>query len=243
MPWKKFRRQVFRLQRGIFKAEKLGQIHRVKRLQRLLLRSKAAKFLAVRQVTQLNLGKKTAGVDGKTALTTKERFQTFHNLHKNWDKWNHRPLRRVNIPKPDGRVRGLGIPTIADRAWQCLLKYVAEPCHEATAGARSYGFRPGRGAHDCQKLLFNNLNSFCNGFNKRVYEADIEKCFDRISHKAILDGVVLPKEAKKGLAKAIRAGVRGETPSSIEGTPQGGTISPKKSKHCPKWVRRCNAQD
>jgi len=107
-----------------------------------------------------------------------------------------------------------------------LLKYAAEPAYEATAGERSYGFRLGRSTHDAQKYIFLNLCSHKNGKNKVILETDISKCFDKISHKAMLDGVVLPKEAKKGLKLAIRAGVKGEYPSSIEGTPQGGVISP-----------------
>ncbi len=198
LPWKKFRRHRFRLQKAIFKAQKNGNKAKVKRLQRLLLRSRAVKALAVRQVTQSNQGKKTPGVDGKTALSTKERLNLCQLLHQKWDSWQHQTLRRVNIPKPNGKKRGLGIPTIADRAWQCLLKYAAEPAYEATAGERSYGFRPGRSAHDAQKLIFCNLNSDTNGRDKRVLETDISKCFDKISHKAILKGVVLPKEANKG---------------------------------------------
>ena len=161
---------------------------KVKLLQRLLLRSRAAQALAVKQVTQLNRGKKTPGVDGKT--------------------------------------RGLGIPTIADRAWQALLKLAAEPAYEATAGERSYGFRPGRCTADAQKLIFSNLNSEANGREKLILETDISKCFDEVDHKVILKGVVLPTEAKRGLKTAIKAGVRGEYPSSIKGTPQGGVISP-----------------
>ena len=226
LPWKKFCRQVFRLQRAIYKAQKNGNKAKVKRLQRLLLRSRAAKALAVRQVTQLNAGRKTEGVDGKTALSTKERLDLCQRLVQKWDKWQHQKLRRVNIPKPNGKTRGLGIPTIADRAWQGLLKYAAEPAYEATAGERSYGFRPGRSAHDAQKLIFNNLKSDCDGKEKRILETDISKCFDKISHKAILKGVVLPKEAKEVLREAIKAGVKGEYPSSEESTPQGGVISP-----------------
>ncbi|MBC6418584.1 MAG: hypothetical protein GDA44_07215 [Prochloron sp. SP5CPC1] len=100
-----------------------------------------------------------------------------------------------------------------------MLKYVAEPTYEATAGERSYGFRPGRSAHDAQKLMFSNLNRSNNGKDKNILETDIPKCFDKISHKAMLEGVILPKEAKQGLKRAIKAGVKGEYPSSIEGTP------------------------
>lgn len=114
---------MFRLQVRIFKAQKNGNLRLVRRLQKLLLSSKAAKLLAGWQVTQLNAGKKTAGVDGKKALEPAQRLALFEALVKNWKQWKHEPLKQVWIPKADGTNRGLGIPTISDRAYQCLLKY------------------------------------------------------------------------------------------------------------------------
>src|SRR4028119_2156874 len=103
LPWKTFQKTVFRLQVRIFKARKNGNHKLVRKLQKLLLSSKAAKYLAVRQVTQLNQGKATAGVDGKTALNPKERMQLAQNLANSWKKWEHQKLRRVSIPKKDGK--------------------------------------------------------------------------------------------------------------------------------------------
>ena len=143
LPWKKFRRIVFRLQKRIYKAQMNSDYKLVKSLQRLLLGSRAAQFLAVRQVTQLNKGKRTAGVDGKTALRPKQRLDLVEELSKGWKNWQHQKLRREWIPKPDGDKRGLGIPTIGDRAYQCLLKFALEPAAEATFSVNSYGFRPG----------------------------------------------------------------------------------------------------
>lgn len=143
IPWRKLRQIVFRLQMRIFKAQKNNNLRLVRKLQKLLLSSKATKLLAIRQVTQLNSGRKTKGVDGKSALTTQERLTLFERLCKNWKQWKHQPLRRVFIPKVDGTKRGLGIPTIADRAYQCFLKYALEPAAEAKFNPNSYGFRPG----------------------------------------------------------------------------------------------------
>ncbi len=226
LPWKKFQKNVFRLQIRIFKARKKGDHKRVRQLQKLLLNSKAAKYLAVRQVTQLNQGKATTGIDGKTALNCKERMQLAEQLTSGWKSWKHQKLRRVLIPKKDGTQRKLGIPTIGDRAYQCLLKYALEPAAEATFHENSYGFRPGRGAHDVQKQIFNNLRSKSNGASKTILEMDIEKCFDNIDHKYLMSRLELPPIAIRGLKLAIKAGVRGEFPRSEMGTPQGGVISP-----------------
>ncbi len=113
---------------------------------------------------------------------------------------------------------------MADRAWQCLAKYALEPAHEATFHARSYGFRPGRSAHDAQKNLFTNLRSTSNGLNKRVIELDIEKCFDRISHTTIMDNLTAPKGIKTGIFRCLKAGINPEFPE--QGTCQGGVVSP-----------------
>jgi retron-type reverse transcriptase len=182
--------------------------------------------LAIRQVTQLNTGRKTAGVDDKKALEPSQRLALYELLVRNWKQWKHQPLKRVYIPKADGTKRGLGIPTISDRAYQCFLKYALEPAAEALFNAHSYGFRPGRGCHDAQKQVFNNLNGGnAKGKTKRILELDIEKCFDKIDHKFLMQSVQLPKAAKNGLFRAIKAGVRGEFSSSESGTPQGGVIS------------------
>ena len=128
------------------------------------------------------------------------------------------------MERNNGTKRILKVPTIADRAWQCLVKYAVEPAHEATFHARSYGFRPGRSTHDAQKALFLHLRKCTNGVNKRVLELDIAKCFDRISHQAILEKVIAPDFLTKGLHRCLKAGVNPEFPH--QGTPQGGVCSP-----------------
>ncbi len=222
--WKKFRKDLFRLQCRVFKAIRDGNKRKALSLQKLILKSKAARFLAIRQVTQLNVGKKTAGIDGKKSLTFEERFELVKMLKASSNNWYHQKLRSIPIPKKDGSIRMLKIPTIADRAWQCLVKFALEPAHEATFHEKSYGFRPGRSAHDAQKVLFNNLRSYCSGSNKRVIELDIEKCFDRISHTTIMENLIAPLGIKIGIFRCLKAGTNLEFPE--QGTPQGGVVSP-----------------
>lgn len=176
-------------------------------------------------------------MDGKKALEPSQRLALFEVLVKNWKQWKHQPLKRVYIPKVDGTKRGLGIPTISDRAYQCLIKYAWEPVAEATFNAHSYGFRPSRSCPDIQRQLFNNLNSSSNGLEKRILELDIEKCFDKIDHKFLMQSFQLPKAAKQGVFRAIKAGVRGEFPSSESGTPSWWSFQPITSKYSPSRIR------
>ena len=224
LPWKKFRRNLFRLQMRVYKAVQVGDMRKAKSIQKLILKSTAARLLAVRQVSQLNAGKKTAGIDGEKDLTPEERFELSNELKSHGSNWQHQGLREIPIPKKDGTKRILKIPTLGDRAWQCLAKYALEPAHEATFHARSYGFRTGRSAHDAQKILFINLNSHAHGIDKRVIELDIEKCFDRINHTSIMDRLIAPRSLKTGIFRCLKSGVNPEFPE--QGTPQGGVVSP-----------------
>jgi RNA-directed DNA polymerase len=224
LPWKKFRRNLFRLQVRVFKAVARGDKRTARSLQKLILKSSAAILLAIRQVTQLNKGKKTAGVDGKASLNFEERFALSVELKANANTWKHSKLREIPIPKKDGTTRMLKVPTMADRAWQCLAKFALEPAHEATFHARSYGFRTGRSAHCAQKHLFDNLCSRVNGINKRVIELDIEKCFDRINHSTVMNNLISPSGLKLGIFRCLKAGTNIGFPD--QGTPQGGVVSP-----------------
>ena len=222
--WKKFQKILFRLQKRVYKAVQVGDKRKARSLQKLILKSQSAKLLAIRQVTQLNTGKKTAGIDGKASLSFEERFTLAIELSEHHTNWKHKGLREIPIPKKDGSTRMLKVPTIADRAWQCLAKYALEPAHEATFHAKSYGFRTGRSTHDAQKILFNSLNSRCNGINKRIIELDIEACFDRINHSAIMDNLIAPAGLKLGIFRCLKAGTNIGFPD--QGTPQGGVVSP-----------------
>ncbi len=132
--------QVRRLRGRIFRARKRGDVRNVRRLQKLMLRSRSNRILAVRRVAQLNRGKKTPGVDGQTALEPRERGWLVDAL----SQWRRAlPVKRVWIPKAGGKKkRPLGIPVLWDRARQAVVLNALEPEWEAVFEGRSYGFRP-----------------------------------------------------------------------------------------------------
>ena len=183
--WRKAERSRYRLQKRIYKAASRGNVQVVHNLQRKLMRSWSARILAVRRVTQDNAGKKTAGVDGKTALTAAERVALVQELEpKQRKKRKHLPVRRVWIPKPGKpEKRPLGIPTIRDRTEQAIAKEALEPEWEAKFEPNSYGFRPGRSQHDAIAAIFLSIKQK----DKYVLDADIRGAFDHISHQALLE--------------------------------------------------------
>jgi RNA-directed DNA polymerase len=222
--WKKNQKIVFRLQRRIFKAVREGQLAKARSLQKLVLKSTAAKLLAIRQVTQLNKEKRTAGIDEKKALKTYERIQLLLALNKAATNWEHSGLKEIPILQKNGKTRMLKVATIKDRAWQVLAKLAIEPAHEATFHISSYGFRPGRSAKDAQQAIRSNLRSDHNSTEKRILKIDIEKCFDRISHTSIMNKIIAPKGLKIGIFRCLKAGTDLGYPE--QGTTQGGIISP-----------------
>lgn len=222
LPWKQIERRVFKLQKRIFRASQRGDVKAVRRLQKTLMRSWSAKCLAIRKVTPDNRGKRTAGVDGLKNLTPKQRMSLVSQLKVTGKAL---PARRVWIDKP-GRdeKRPLGIPTMQDRAKQAIVKLILEPEWEAKFESNSYGFRPGRSAHDAIEAIFQHINRK----EKYVLDADISQCFDKIDHITLLGKLNTFPVLRRQIKAWLKAGViEMVTFSKTEkGTPQRGVISP-----------------
>ena len=220
--WQLAERYVFKLQKSIYAASRRGDVKRVRKLQRTLRSSWFNRVLAVRRVTQDNQGKKTAGVDGVKSLPPSARLELVGELKLTGKS---KPTRRVWIPKPGSEERRpLGIPTMYDRALQAVVKNILEPEWEAVFEPNSYGFRPGRSAHDAVKQIKNCIQTKA----KYALDADIAKCFDRIDHEALLNKLDMRGKVRQQIKAWLKSGVidkRAFTATS-EGTPQGGVISP-----------------
>lgn len=218
--WQKALAYVKKLQVRIVKAQKEGHYSKVKSLQWLLTHSFYAKALAVKRVTS-NQGKRTSGVDHELWLTPQAKWSAISKLNRRG--YRPQPLRRHYIPKKNGKMRPLGIPTMTDRAMQTLYKFSLEPIAETYADPNSYGFRIGRSTHDAIEQCFTDLNK--GKSPEWILEGDIKGCFDHISHEWLLENIPMDTQILEKWLKCGYVETRKLFPTD-EGAPQGGTISP-----------------
>jgi RNA-directed DNA polymerase len=218
--WQKANHNVRRLQARIVKATKEKRWGKVKALQRLLTHSFSGKALAVRRVTE-NQGKNTPGVDKVTWNTPHKKLNAIYSLRQRG--YHPQPLRRIYIPKKNGKKRPLGIPVMKCRAMQALYLLALDPVSESTADPNSYGFRSGRSTADAIEQCFCMLAK--RNSPQWILEGDIKGCFDAISHDWLLAHIPLEKAI---LRKWLKAGYMEKhiLHPTEEGTPQGGIISP-----------------
>lgn len=212
---------VKRLQMRIVKAQKQGKYNKVRALQWMLTHSYSAKVLAVNRVTT-NKGKNTPGVDGITWRTEKQKREAVEKLKRKG--YQAQPLRRIFIPKKNGKKRPLGIPTMMDRAQQALYMMALDPVAESILDSETYGFRPRRSTADAIEAVYKavSANKDCAEW---VIEGDIKACFDQISHEWLIEDIPMDKRI---LTKWLKAGIifEKEYSDTKAGTPQGGIISP-----------------
>lgn len=218
--WARCQQEVRRLQARIVKATKEGCWGKVKALQWLLTHSFSGKALAVRRVTE-NQGRKTPGVDGMIWSTPASKYQAIKQLNRRG--YQPRPLRRIYIPKSNGKKRALHIPCMGDRAQQALHLLALEPIAETKAALHSYGFRTGRSTADAIKHCFLALS--VKGAAQWILEGDIQSCFDRISSDWLITHVPMDKVILRKWLKAGYLENRQYHPTEA-GVPQGGIASP-----------------
>ncbi len=174
--WQQVTANVTRLREQIYVASTRNDYKKVGNLQKLMLKSRSNWLLAIRRVTQINAGRKTPGVDREVVTTGKERLEILNWLETiNIKEFKPPPVRRVYIPKSNKKLRPLGIPTIQDRVIQAIVKNALEPYWEARFEHNSFGFRPGRSAHDAIATIHTAL---IGGKRKWILDADIKGAFD-----------------------------------------------------------------
>ncbi len=218
--WKSVESHVLKLQMRIAKATREGKHGKAKALQWILTHSRSAKLLAVKRVSQ-NKGGKTPGIDGVIWNTDARRMKAVHQLSRK--AYQARPLKRIYIPKKNGKLRPLGIPCMVDRAQQALHLLALEPVSESLADPNSYGFRPRRSTADAIGQCFICLSQKQSA--QWVLEGDIKACFDKIGHQWLMDHVAVNKRMLEQWLKSCFLD-KGLFYDTDEGTPQGGIISP-----------------
>jgi RNA-directed DNA polymerase len=225
--WRLHEDNVRRLRRRIFTAVKEGDLAKARSLQKMMLRSWSNTLISVRQVTQRNTGRKTAGIDGEIAVTSPERMALAVRVHRSIHSWDPMPVKRVYVLKTNAKLRPLGIPVIMDRCHQHRVKNALEPEWEARFEPRSYGFRPGRSCQDAIEAIYDT----CKGASATrlwTLDADLAAAFDKLDHSHLMS--TIGSFPARGMIRAwLTAGVfepgKGFAPTE-EGSPQGGVISP-----------------
>src|SRR5262249_4770105 len=224
--WRKANRIVTNLRQRIFRAARANDHRRVRSLQKLMLRSRSNILMSVRRVTQVNAGRNTPGVDKVLVKTPAARGELVDRL-ATFQPWRAKPVRRVYIPKKSdsSKLRPLGIPTILDRCLQAMVKNALEPAWESRFEGSSYGFRPGRSAHDAMAKIYSLARP--NKRKKVVVDADICGAFDNISQDFILKALG-DAPGRALMQQWLKAGYLedGRYHATPTGTPQGGVISP-----------------
>ena len=218
LPWKSLEKSLYILQHRIYKATKNNNIVRVKKLQRLLIYSKASKFLAVKQLTHLNSEETIHKVNGIYHLSVEQKLALANSIRIN-------PSEEQAISRVFGFKRQpLTNLEIRDKVHQCILQYALEPVYEAQVSSESCRFRLAKNEHDIQTIVMKNIRSNSTSISKTILEIDLENCFDKINYSKLLSLITLPSFAAKVLKKMLLIGVFHEKRRLFDETHKMGII-------------------
>jgi RNA-directed DNA polymerase len=224
--WTTAERRVQHLRFRIFRAAKEPRWKHGRHLTTRLLRRDAKVVVSVRRITQVNRGRHTPGIDGARVTTPDERATLVDDLRQ-YHPWKAAPVRRVDIPKANGKQRPLGLPTRRDRVRHMVVKNALEPRFEAEFEAQRDGLRPGRGCQEAIEAVYVALNHSAVGHHHDILDADSQGAFDHLSQDCILHRIG-PMPGRELIKPWLKAGYgeHGTRPHTTEGTPQGGVIRP-----------------
>lgn len=206
LSWETSSKSLLKMQKRLFKSVYVLDRKKSLQLQKLILNSNCARLLAIREVTQISVEKKIPGIDGKTSLTFLERFELNECLKLNWNNWNSQSLRKVLVIKEKSSSSSVKIPTISDRAWQCLVNFALEPAHEAVFSPYNYGFRLTHSVLEVQNYFFLNLCIQSNGYQKKILKLNLLNIFRSFNHNYLMEKILAPRSVKLGLFKLLKKG-------------------------------------
>lgn len=210
LPWNQFRRKVFNLQCKIYEALQKNDIKKTIKLQKCLINSSYTHYIAIRELTEINTGRKLSGIDGQLMLTCKEKVRFANRIGAEIKHWKHSPVRKINIvhtQSPDTINPSFSLPNIEDRIIQFIWKLALEPAHEATFLQTSYGFRIGKTAWDVQKYLIYYLKNFPTQIGAKVISIDLGNSLTLMNYEPLLNKIVLPYKQKTNVYRALKMGI------------------------------------
>ena len=210
LPWDQFRRKVFSLQCRIYDAMRDNDIQQTIKFQKCLINSSSSHYLAIKECTEFNVGKKISGTDENLIPTLKDKLLFAYRIREEMPHWKFSPHRKIKILLDNGEETFFSIPTIEDRIIQFIWKLALEPAHEAIFSHSSYGFRPGRTLWDMQKGIINNLNPFYKRVGKKILIFDFSQYSRLIKHNLFLNKLVFPFKYKTGIYQALKMGILNE---------------------------------
>jgi RNA-directed DNA polymerase len=207
LPWKEFKIRTFRLQCRIYKAMRTGNIQYVMKLQKILINSSAAYYIAVKEITSQNILHKVNGEEKKMRLKYVEKIKFVKTISKKINTWKHSKLQKIPTTELRKKEKVFQKLETEEQIIKCIWKMALEPAHEAIFCYESYGFRPGRNQWDLQKSISIWINKLSPSFEAKLLKIEIDSCFDKINHNFLMQELILPKKNKIEIFRALKTGL------------------------------------